>query len=68
LQRERIDEINFRGHLFAPDWTISLSDKRANDSLDTFLRAGWNRSFPICQDLQPAGKTLTLGISRFPFP
>lgn len=68
LRRERIDEIGLRGSLFAPNWTISLSDKHANDTLDTFLRAGSPRRFPICQDLEPTGKTLTLGISRLLFP
>jgi hypothetical protein len=68
LRRERIDEIDLRGSLFASNWTISLSDKRPNDSLDPVLRAGSTRSFPICPDLMPTGKTLTLGLSRLPFP
>ena len=67
LRREWIEEIDLRGGFFAPNWTIALSDKRANDSLDPFLRAGLLRTFPICHDLQ-AGKTLTLGITRLPFP
>ena len=68
LQRERIDEIDFRGSLSAPDWTISLSEKRSDDPLETLLRGGTSRTFPICHDPQPPGKTLTLGIARLPFP
>lgn len=68
LQRERIDEIDIRGNLFAPDWTISLGEKQANDPLETLLRGGSSRTFSICKDVQPSGKTLTLGIARLPFP
>ena len=38
LRRQRIDEIDFRGSLFAPDWTISLSEKQPDDPLETLLR------------------------------
>ena len=68
LRRQRIDELDFRGSLFVPDWTISFSEKRADDPLETLLRGGSSRTFPICRDLQPSGKTLTLGIARLPFP
>lgn len=68
LRRERIDEIDIRGSLFAPDWTISLAEKQADDPLETLLRGGSSRTFPICPGVQPSGKTLTLGIARLPFP
>jgi hypothetical protein len=68
LGRQRIDELDFRGGLFAPDWTISLSEKHSDDPLETLLRGGSSRTFPICHDLQPPGKTLTLGVARLPFP
>jgi hypothetical protein len=64
--RERINEIDFHGDLTAPGWTISLSEKLPVDPLETLLRAGSSRTFPICQP-QPSGKTLTLGVER-PFP
>jgi hypothetical protein len=68
LGRQRIDELDFRGGLFAPDWTISLSEKHSDDPLETLLRGGSSRTFPICHDLQPPGETLTLGVARLPFP
>ena len=68
LRRERIDEIDIHGNLFAPDWTISLGEKQEDDPLTALLRGGSSRTFPICQDVQPSGKTLTLGIARLPFP
>jgi hypothetical protein len=68
LRRERIDEIDIRGNFFASDWTISLGEKQADDPLEALLRGGSSRTFPICKDVQPNGKTLTLGIARLPFP
>ena len=67
-RRQRIDEIDFRGSLSAPNWTISLSEKHSDDPLETLLLGGSARTFPICPDLQPPGKTLTLGIARPFFP
>ncbi len=63
----RINEIVFRGGLFASDWTISLSEKRLTDPLETFLQGGTSQRFPVCSDLQPAGKKLTLGLVDRPF-
>jgi hypothetical protein len=68
LRRPRIDEIDFRGSLTTPDWTISLSEKNQPDPLETLLRAGPSRTFPVCHDFEPLGKTLTLGIARPSFP
>jgi len=66
--RQRIDQIDFFGSLFAPDWTISLSEKNPLGPLETLLQNGSPRTFPICADLQPTGKTLTLGAARPFFP
>ena len=68
LRRQLIDEIDFRGGLSTLDWTISLSEKHSEDPLETLLRGGSSRTFPICDDFKPPGRTLTLGVTRFPFP
>src|SRR5438552_2388307 len=68
LRRQLIDEIDFRVNLSAPDWTISLSEKHSEDPLETLLRDGSSPTFPFCDQLKPPGKTLTLGVARFPFP
>jgi hypothetical protein len=67
-RRERIDELDVRGSLFASDWTTSLSEKHTEDPLETLLRGGSSRTFPICHDLQRPGKALTLGVTRPLFP
>jgi hypothetical protein len=66
--RERIDEIDFLGGLTSPDWTVSLSERVPVDPLETLLRAGSSRTYPVCHDPQQPGKTLTLGVDRLPFP
>jgi hypothetical protein len=68
LRRERIDEIDLRGNFFASDWTISLGEKQADDPLETLLRGGSSRTFPVCHGPQPSGKTLILGQGRPFFP
>ncbi|HEV2842656.1 MAG TPA: hypothetical protein VGW39_15140 [Chthoniobacterales bacterium] len=67
-RRERITEVEIRGSLFSPDWTISLSEHRPDDPLETLLQGGSSRTFSFCRDGQPTGKTLTLGLARPPFP
>jgi hypothetical protein len=67
-RRERIDELDFRGSLFAPDWTISLSENQADDPLEMLLRGGSSRTFPFCHGGTPTGRTLTLGQVRSSFP
>jgi hypothetical protein len=67
-RRERIDELDVRGSLFASDWMISLSEKHSDDPLETLLEGGSSRTFSFCHDRQPSGKTLTLGVARLPFP
>jgi hypothetical protein len=67
-RRERIDELDLRGSLFASDWMISLSEKHSDDPLETLLEGGSSRTFSLCHDRQPSGKTLTLGVARLPFP
>jgi hypothetical protein len=63
-----IDAIDFRGSLFVPNWTISLIEQHADDPLATLLRGGFSvRTFPMCPDLQPSGRTLTLGPVDRPF-
>jgi hypothetical protein len=64
---QRINEIDLRGGLFASDWTISLSEKRMADPLETLRQGGASQTFPICPALQPAGKTLTLDLVDRPF-
>jgi hypothetical protein len=64
---QRINEIEFRGGLFASDWTISLSDKRMDDPLEILLLGGASQTFPFCSDLHPAGRRLTLGLVDRPF-
>jgi hypothetical protein len=64
---QRINEIDFRGGLFASDWTISLSDKRVDDSLETFRQGDASQTFPICSAFQPTGRMLTLGLVDRPF-
>ena len=66
--RERIDEIDFRGGLTAPDWTISLGEKLPVDPLETLLRAGSSRTFPICQDPQPAWENADARYRAAAFP
>lgn len=68
LRRERIDEIDFRGGLFASNWTISFSDKPSPDGPEALLQDGSTRTFSICSDLQPSARTLTLGVGQFLFP
>jgi hypothetical protein len=67
-RRERIDELDFRGSLFTPDWTISVSENQADDPLEMLLRGGSSRTFPICHGDAQTGKTLTLGQARSSFP
>jgi hypothetical protein len=62
------NELDVRGSLFAADWTISLSEKLADDPLETLLRGGSSRTFPICHDLQSNQKKLTLGVGQPLFP
>jgi hypothetical protein len=64
---QRVNEIDFRGGLFASDWTISLSDKRVDDSLETLLQGDASQTFPICSALEPAGRMFTLGLVDRPF-
>ncbi len=59
---------DLRGSLFTPNWTISLSEKHPDDPLATLLQDGSSRTFPLCHDLQPGGKTLTLGAAGLLFP
>jgi hypothetical protein len=68
LRPERIDELDFRGNLLAPHWTISLSEKQSDDPLETLLRDRSSRTFPICSGNEAGGKTLTLGHARPFFP
>jgi|GEM_PF-525667 len=65
--RQRINEIDFRGGLFASNWKISLSEEHMNDPLETFRQGATSQTFPICPDLQSSGKTLTLGAVERPF-
>lgn len=58
---QRINEIDFRGGLFASNWTISLHEKRTDDPLETLLQGGPAQTFSICPGLQPSGKELGLG-------
>jgi len=68
LRRQRIDEIDFHGALFASNWTISLNEKRSDESAETtVLDGGIIRTFTICSDIEPSGKSLTLGIAQLPF-
>jgi len=67
-RRVRIDELDVHGSLFASDWMISLGEKQSDDPLETLLRGGSSRTFPICPNNESAGKTLTLGIARPSFP
>jgi hypothetical protein len=67
-RRERIDELDVRGSLFSADWMISLNEKHSDDPLETLLEGGSSRTFSVCPDRQPSGKTLTLGVARLPFP
>ena len=67
-RRERIDELDVHGSLFASDWMISLGEKHSDDPLETLLRGRSSRTFPICHDNESAGKTLTLGIAWPSFP
>jgi hypothetical protein len=64
-RRKRIDALDVRGSLSTSDWMISLSEKHSDDPL---LRGSSSQTFPICRDLQPFGKTLTLGVAQLPFP
>lgn len=65
---QRIDELRLRGGLFAPNWTISLNERHPDDPLAMLLQEGTSRTFPLCHDLQPAGKTLTLRAAGLLFP
>ena len=56
----RISEIDFHGGLFASDWTISLQEKRTDETL---VQGGPSQKFSICPDLRPSGKDLDLGLS-----
>ena len=65
---QRIDELRLRGSLFAPNWTISLNEKHPDDPLAMLLQEGTSRTFPLCHDLHPGGKTLTLRAAGLLFP
>ncbi len=58
----------FAAAFLTPNWTISLSERHADDPLAMLLQTGSSRTFPLCHDLQPAGKTLMLGTARLLFP
>lgn len=68
LRGQRIDELRFRGSLFAPNWTISLNGRHTDDPQALLLQEGSSRTFPLCRDLPPTGKTLTLGAAPLLFP
>jgi hypothetical protein len=67
VRGQRIDELRLRGSLFAPNWTISLNEKHADDPLALLQQTGSSRTFPLCHDLQP-GKILTLRAAGLIFP
>ncbi len=67
VRGQRIDELRLRGSLFAPNWTISLNEKHADDPLAMLQQTGSSRTFPLCHDLQP-GKVLTLRPAGLIFP
>jgi hypothetical protein len=61
-----VRQIDFRGSLFAPTWTIALSPERAEDPLETPISSP--RIFPFCQEDRSKGKTLTLRAAPSSFP
>jgi hypothetical protein len=68
VRGQRIDELRLHGSLFAPNWTISLNEKHADDPLAMLLQEGTSRTFPLCHHLQPGGKTLLLRAAGLLFP
>ena len=63
-RRDRFSRQSCRAGL---DNFVELKNIRTIHSRRCF-EAVQSRTFPICPDLQPLGKTLTLGLARFPFP
>jgi hypothetical protein len=61
-----VHQIDFRGSLLIPAWTISLSQERPDDSLETTVSSP--RTFPFCQGDRSHGKTLTLRAAPSSFP
>lgn len=61
-----VRQIDFRGSLFAPAWTISLNADRVADPLETPI--GSPRIFPLCHEDRSQGKTLTLRAAPGSFP
>jgi hypothetical protein len=57
-----VQRIDFRGSLFAPAWTISLSQERGDEPVATPVSSP--RTFPLCQEDQAQGETLTLRAER----
>lgn len=61
-----VRQIDLRGSLFAPAWTISLSAERVTDPLETPISSP--RIFPFCQEDRSKGKNLTLRAAPGFFP
>jgi hypothetical protein len=61
-----VHRIDFRGSLFVPAWTISLSQERPDDPLETPVSSP--RTFPFCQGDRSHGKTLMLRAAPIFFP
>ncbi|MEY2560812.1 MAG: hypothetical protein QOG51_1227 [Verrucomicrobiota bacterium] len=61
-----VRQIDFRGSLFSPAWTISLSAERGNDPLETPISSP--RMFLFCSEAGSKGKTLTLRAAPDSFP
>ena len=68
VRGQRIDELRLGGSLFAPNWTISLNERHSADPAAMLLQKGSSQTFPLCHDLQPAGKTLTLRAAGHLYP
>jgi len=61
-----VREVDFRGTLFGPAWTISLSQEGPDDSPVTPVNS--SRTFSFCADDRLPGKTLTLRAAPIFFP
>jgi hypothetical protein len=53
-----VQQIDFHGSLFDPAWTISLRQEHPDDPVETPVSSP--RTFPLCQEDQVQGETLTL--------
>jgi hypothetical protein len=57
-----VTELEFRGALFEPGWSVRLKEEMGSQHLSTSMSGGGSRIFPLCLGTGLEEKTLLLGV------